>query len=311
MDYAATYAILNTMGPVKSVDELIDRIEAEHLPIYSMRFFINEDRKEAQCFGIYFNTDTGRWVVYKNKSDGTRAIRLDTTDEAAAAQEIWAKILSEIKLRADRSHMSYTAPIAQMPVVNRKRPESYEETLSRKVRQLMADDTPETFDHVKKRLGSYGMRFKTKPSKQRGAIGICQDNGEWRVFRNDATRAATELYSGPDEHEAVRVLRSWVIARKQCDDQVKKRRKLNSNGIEAKHVALVLVVSLFFVIIFLAVKSGGTSTGHTNSASGTYYYDTDRDQSNNSSSFWDNDDDWDSGWDDDWDSGDTDWDSDW
>ena len=34
---------------------------------------------------IYFDTDREQWIVYKNKADGTRAIRLRTTDEAAAA----------------------------------------------------------------------------------------------------------------------------------------------------------------------------------------------------------------------------------
>ena len=85
------------MDKVNSVAELIER--TKDMPLEKMRFFINEDRKEPRCFGIYQEADTGHWVVYKNKSDGSRAVRYSGPDEGYAAQELWAKINSEIELR--------------------------------------------------------------------------------------------------------------------------------------------------------------------------------------------------------------------
>ena len=85
------------MDKVNSVAELIER--TQHMPLEKMRFFINEDRREPKCFGIYQEADTGHWVVYKNKADGSRAVRYSGPDEAFAAQELWAKINSEIELR--------------------------------------------------------------------------------------------------------------------------------------------------------------------------------------------------------------------
>ena len=85
------------MDRVNSVAELIER--TKDMPLEKMRFFINEDKKEARCFGIYQEPDTGHWVVYKNKADGSRAVRYSGPDEGYAAQELWAKIQSEIELR--------------------------------------------------------------------------------------------------------------------------------------------------------------------------------------------------------------------
>lgn len=93
------------MDKVNSVQELIERTKemplerTKEMPLERMRFFINEDKKEARCFGIYQEQDTGHWVVYKNKADGSRAVRYSGPDEAYAAQELWAKIQSEIELR--------------------------------------------------------------------------------------------------------------------------------------------------------------------------------------------------------------------
>ena len=88
------------MDKVNSVAELIERTQG--MPLEKMRFFINEDRREPRCFGIYQEADSGYWVVYKNKSDGSRAVRYNGPDEAYAAQELWAKINAEIDLRRAR-----------------------------------------------------------------------------------------------------------------------------------------------------------------------------------------------------------------
>ena len=85
------------MDKVQSVQELIER--TAHMPLERMRFFINEDRQEPRCFGIYHDDEADRWVVYKNKADGSRAVRYSGPDEAYAANELWMKIQDEIAKR--------------------------------------------------------------------------------------------------------------------------------------------------------------------------------------------------------------------
>ncbi|MBQ8954581.1 MAG: hypothetical protein IJ048_10735, partial [Clostridia bacterium] len=87
------------MDQVHSVEELLQRAAERGMPLEKMRFFINENRQEPRCFGIYHDDEADRWIVYKNKADGSRAVRYAGPDEAYAAQEIWAKINSEIELR--------------------------------------------------------------------------------------------------------------------------------------------------------------------------------------------------------------------
>ena len=77
------------------------------MPLEKMRFFIGENRKEPKCFGVYLDESTGNWVVYKNKADGTRAVRYEGPDEARAAQEIWTKIGDEVKHRKDMHASPY------------------------------------------------------------------------------------------------------------------------------------------------------------------------------------------------------------
>jgi hypothetical protein len=69
-----------------------------NLPLSDMRFFLGEDYKEPKAFGIYQNTD-GNFVVYKNKADGTRAIRYEGPSEAKAVKELYLKMTSEIDKR--------------------------------------------------------------------------------------------------------------------------------------------------------------------------------------------------------------------
>ena len=92
------------MDRVNSVRELIER--TRQMPLEKMRFFINEDRQEPKCFGIYRDAAADRWVVYKNKADGSRAVRYSGPDEAYAANELWQKILSEIETRRMTSLMT-------------------------------------------------------------------------------------------------------------------------------------------------------------------------------------------------------------
>ena len=77
----------------KTIEELKEYCAERGMPLLRMRFFVGENFKEPRAFGIYKDGD--RFVVYKNKSDGSRAIRYNGPDEAYAVNELFQKLLSE------------------------------------------------------------------------------------------------------------------------------------------------------------------------------------------------------------------------
>lgn len=85
-------------GIPKTIEELKAFSDEHNLPLKDMRFFLGEDFKEPKAFGIY-KDDDGNFVVYKNKADGSRAVRYQGKDEAYAVNEIYQKMRSEIRMR--------------------------------------------------------------------------------------------------------------------------------------------------------------------------------------------------------------------
>ena len=82
----------------KTIYELRTYCAQKRVPLAQIRFFIGEDYREPRAFGIY-QDDDGQFVVYKNKADGSRAIRYRGPDEAHAVNEILQKLDSEVELR--------------------------------------------------------------------------------------------------------------------------------------------------------------------------------------------------------------------
>ena len=81
----------------KTIEELKQWYIDRRLPDESVtRFFIGKDYKGAKAFGIYKDSFTGKVIVYKNKADGSRAIRYQGPDEAYAVDEIFRKLKDEI-----------------------------------------------------------------------------------------------------------------------------------------------------------------------------------------------------------------------
>ena len=79
----------------QTIEELKDWYKAMNLPpSETTRFFIGIDYKEPRAFGIY--KDGNEYIVYKNKDDGSRAIRYRGTDEGYAVNELYLKLKSEI-----------------------------------------------------------------------------------------------------------------------------------------------------------------------------------------------------------------------
>jgi RNA polymerase subunit RPABC4/transcription elongation factor Spt4 len=79
--------------PPQTIEELKAFCEARGMPLFRMRFFIGRDYREPKAFGIY--RDGENVVVYKNKADGSRAIRYQGPDEARGVNELYQKLLVE------------------------------------------------------------------------------------------------------------------------------------------------------------------------------------------------------------------------
>lgn len=60
------------------------------------RFFIGKNYKEPKAFGIYKDESTNNFCVYKNKADGTRAVRYEGPDESFAVKELYLRLKEEI-----------------------------------------------------------------------------------------------------------------------------------------------------------------------------------------------------------------------
>lgn len=77
----------------QTIEELKSYCRKRGMPLQRMRFFIGEDYKKPKAFGIY--EQNGRYIVYKNKANGTRAVRYDGPDEGYAVKELFLKLLDE------------------------------------------------------------------------------------------------------------------------------------------------------------------------------------------------------------------------
>ncbi len=85
----------NTSNP-KTIEELKKWYSDRNLPAPEVtRFFIGVDYKEPKAFGI-FKDANGDFVVYKNKADGSRAIRYRGKDEEYAVNELLQRLKDEI-----------------------------------------------------------------------------------------------------------------------------------------------------------------------------------------------------------------------
>ncbi len=86
-----------TIFKPKTVEELKEYCAERGMPLKRMRFFIDEDYRAPKAFGIYRDGD--EFVVYKNKADGSRAVRYRGRDEAYAVRELHQKLVDECRQR--------------------------------------------------------------------------------------------------------------------------------------------------------------------------------------------------------------------
>ncbi len=82
-------------GAPTTIEELKEFVKKHGIPAENLRFFIGQNYTGAKAFGIYKDEELGEFVVYKNKSDGSRAVRYQGKDEAYAVNEIYQKLKEE------------------------------------------------------------------------------------------------------------------------------------------------------------------------------------------------------------------------
>jgi len=100
----------------KTIEELKAWYVAHHLPPEEItRFFIGKDIQEPRAFGIY-RDGSGNVVVYKNKSNGERAIRYKGADEKYAVNELYQRLKAEIV-----DQKAHSTPGAQQPLADGKK----------------------------------------------------------------------------------------------------------------------------------------------------------------------------------------------
>ncbi|MBR6315473.1 MAG: zinc ribbon domain-containing protein [Lachnospiraceae bacterium] len=86
----------------KTIDQLKEWYVEHNLPPEEVtRFFIGKNIKEPKAFGIY--QDGHDFVVYKNKADGSRAVRYKGSDEAYAVNELYQRLKAEIADQKSRN----------------------------------------------------------------------------------------------------------------------------------------------------------------------------------------------------------------
>ena len=89
-----------------TIEELEKWYKDHNLPPYeTTRFFIGINYTEPKAFGIYKDESTGKFIVYKNKDNGKRAIRYNGPDEAYAVNDLYQKLKERIALyKKDPNH---------------------------------------------------------------------------------------------------------------------------------------------------------------------------------------------------------------
>ncbi|MCR5118502.1 MAG: hypothetical protein K6B44_02635 [Lachnospiraceae bacterium] len=93
-----------------TIEDLKAWYESKGLPPYeTTRFFIGIDYNGPRAFGIYKDPNNGNYVVYKNKDNGTRAVRYQGTDEAYAVNELFMRLKQEIVEQKARNVSRQTA----------------------------------------------------------------------------------------------------------------------------------------------------------------------------------------------------------
>ncbi len=163
----------------RTLEELKDFCAVRDIPLQKLRFFLGEDYRQPRAYGIY--RDGGTYIVYKNKSDGSRSVRYQGPDEEYAVRTLYEKLLREYSRLPERQVPASPEPSAP--------PASIEELRSFCVRHDMPLEQMRFF---------IGQDFH-KPR----AFGIYQDGRDFVVYKNKTDGSRSVRYHGRDEAKAV------------------------------------------------------------------------------------------------------------
>lgn len=104
----------------KTIEELKLWYEQNNLPPEDVtRFFIGKNYTSPKAYGIFKDPVTNKFIVYKNKESGERAVRYEGDDEAYAVNEIFQKLREVISVQkgmnaVDKNHgKKKQAPLKQ------------------------------------------------------------------------------------------------------------------------------------------------------------------------------------------------------
>lgn len=281
----------------KTIDELTAFCERHELPLAKMRFFIGLDYPGAKAFGIY-RDDDGNFVVYKNKADGSRAVRYRGPDEAYAVNEIFQKLKEEATNQRSRVAASrmpgYAGSEAQARNPYNRADRSgaawsgtAQRSSGKKSHKLLGIiiGLAAAITIVRAAVGVIRPHVQT-PSTGYYSYGgqtYYSQNSDWYLYDNDGwypISVADELLDNASDYYA-------------------------SYSYSPDYGVSDFTESDYYYY----------NDSYSSDYDSDYDYDYDDDWDSGSSWDWDDDDDWDSGsdwdWDSDWDSGSTDWDSDW
>lgn len=99
-------------GVPRTVAELSEWAKKHNLPLRQMNTYIGQDYRGPRAFGIY-RDGNGNFVVYKNKADGTRAVRYEGPDEAYAVNELYQKMKERVSVQKQymAGHQTYAVDV--------------------------------------------------------------------------------------------------------------------------------------------------------------------------------------------------------
>ena len=253
----------------KTIEELKDWYVDHHLPPEQVtRFFIGKNILEPKAFGIYKN-EVGEFVVYKNKTDGQRAVRYQGMDEVFAVGEIYQRLRDEMAKQRSRSRAAKGGAQRQ-PAVSRLQSSSSDGNSSK---------------HTKSSESSKSTWTKTDLFGCGGIIAVVIALLFGVYALSDHTPNGYYLYNGVEYYHQGS---SWY----EYDD-------VNDAWFEAESLSKVITSDN---------ADEYSYSGHTGTAfEDTEWYDDDSSSSSDSDDWgdddWSSDDDWDSGstdFDDDW-----------
>lgn len=308
----ARFRLLPGTEPI-TLEELKKFCKDHNVTPGKTHFYVGENHSGPKAFGIYQEVDTGNFVVYKNKSDGSRAVRYSGPDEARAVHEIFQKM-------CEIAGVNWSAPKSNRRNSSTSAKQGKKSNSSKANEQPQKKGSKKSNSNNVKRNGAY----KRAIDKINYLFG-----GFWEMFGNGISKifewlyrvaiiafvifwiigAAKDIYTylfGPKYEEGYYYYDDnyyytngpfWYIYDDSSDDW--DRTDILDPFRES-------------------YDEYGTTWEVSTGTDWDTWHDSDDDDDSfwSSSSSWDDDDDWGSSWDDDWGSSSSwdsydDWDSDW